>query len=69
MVLPCVESMTQANRFATLRTAEELALLPVALPSTLLFRVQSDSPDVIVIAAGEALVARGGNSSGLREIF
>ena len=69
MVLPCVESMTQANRFATLRTAEELALLPVALPSTLLFRVQSDSPDVIVIAAGEALVARGGNRSGLREIF
>jgi DNA-binding NarL/FixJ family response regulator len=44
-------------------------LLPVALPSTLLFRVQSDSPDVIVIAAGEALVARGGNRSGLREIF
>jgi DNA-binding NarL/FixJ family response regulator len=35
----------------------------------LLFRVQSDSPDVIVIAAGEALVAGAGNRSGLREIF
>lgn len=69
MVLPCVESMTQGSRFATLRAAEELALLPVALPSTLLFRVQSDSPDVIVIAAGEALVAGAGNRSGLREIF
>jgi DNA-binding NarL/FixJ family response regulator len=61
--------MTQGSRFATLRAAEELALLPVALPSTLLFRVQSDSPDVIVIAAGEALVAGAGNRSGLREIF
>jgi DNA-binding NarL/FixJ family response regulator len=61
--------MIHASRFAALRAAPELALLPVALPSTLLFRVQSDSPDVIVIAAGEAFLARGGNRSALQEVF
>ena len=44
-------------------------MLPVALPSTLLFRVQSDNPDVIVIAAGEAFLARAGNRSALQEVF
>ena len=58
VVLPCVDSMIHASRFAALRAARELDLLPVALPSTLLFRVQSDSPDVIVIAEGEAFLAR-----------
>src|ERR1700683_1049968 len=48
--------MIHASRFAALRTAPELALLPVALPSTLLFRAQSESPDVILITAGEAFL-------------
>ena len=69
MVLPCAESMTQAHRFAALRTAEEFTWLPVALPSTLLFRVQSDSPDALVIAAGDDFVSRVANRGGLREIF
>jgi DNA-binding NarL/FixJ family response regulator len=69
LVLPCVESMTQAGRFAALRTAPELTLLAVALPSTLLFRVQSDSPDAIVIAAGEIFLARMGNRSALQQVF
>jgi DNA-binding NarL/FixJ family response regulator len=56
-VLPCVDSMVHANRVEGLRAARQLKLLPVALPSTLLFRVQSDRPDVIVIAAGEAVLA------------
>jgi DNA-binding NarL/FixJ family response regulator len=57
VVLPVVDSMLHAGRFASLRSAPELQLLAVALPSTLLFRVQSDHPDVIVIASGEAFLA------------
>ena len=69
LVLPCVESMTQASRFAALRTTSELTLLGVALPSTLLFRVQSDNPDAIVIATGEASLARMGNRRALQQVF
>jgi DNA-binding NarL/FixJ family response regulator len=61
--------MTQASLFAALRSASELTLLAVALPSTLLFRVQSDNPDAIVIASGEILLARMGNRSALRQVF
>ena len=68
-MLPCVESMTQAHRFETLRTADELTWLPVALLSTLLFRVQSDSPDALVIAAGDDFLSRVAHRGGLREIF
>jgi DNA-binding NarL/FixJ family response regulator len=69
LVLPCVESMTQAGRFAALRTAQEVSLLAVALPSTLLFRVQSDNPDAVVIASGEAFLARMGDRSALQQVF
>jgi DNA-binding NarL/FixJ family response regulator len=69
LVLPCVESMAQAGRFAALSTAPELTLLAVALPSTLLFRVQSDNPDAIVIAAGEIFLARMGNRRALQQVF
>jgi DNA-binding NarL/FixJ family response regulator len=69
VVLPCVDAMIRASRFLALRTARELDLLAVALPSTLLFRVQSDSPDVIVIAEGESFLARAGNRATLAEVF
>jgi DNA-binding NarL/FixJ family response regulator len=69
LVLPCVDSAIHANRFAALRASREFDLLPVALPSTLLFRVQSDSPDVIVIAEAETLLARAGNRRALEEVF
>ena len=59
VVLPVVDSMIHAGRFAALRSAPALQLLAVALPSTLLFRVQSDHPDVIVIASGEAFLVCG----------
>jgi DNA-binding NarL/FixJ family response regulator len=69
VVLPCVDSMVDARRFAGLRLAPGLDLLAVALPSTLLFRVQSDNPDAIVIAAGEAFLARVGARHSLQEVF
>jgi DNA-binding NarL/FixJ family response regulator len=69
VVLPCVDSMTHANRFAMLRQAEELVWLPVALPSTLLFRVQNDHPDVVLIAGEGALLSRVRHRRGLREVF
>jgi DNA-binding NarL/FixJ family response regulator len=69
LVLPCVDSAIHANRFAALRASREFDLLPVALPSTLLFRVQSDSPDVIVIAEAETFLARAGNRRALEEVF
>jgi DNA-binding NarL/FixJ family response regulator len=43
-------------------------LLRDALPSTLLFRAQSDNPDAIVIVAEESFPAWGDNSS-LEEVF
>jgi DNA-binding NarL/FixJ family response regulator len=61
--------MTQTSRFANFRATERLAWLPVALPSTLLFRAQGDSPDAIVIAVRDGFLARLGNRSGLGEIF
>ncbi len=56
-VLPCVDSMVHANRFAALRAEPGLTLLPATLPSTLLFRVQADNPDAILVAAGESILA------------
>jgi DNA-binding NarL/FixJ family response regulator len=61
--------MLHASRFLSLRAARELRLLAVALASTLLFRVQSDHPDVIVIAAGEAFLAGSSPRSALQEVF
>jgi len=69
VVLPVVDSMLHAGRFASLRSAPELQLLSVALPSTLLFRVQSDHPDVIVIAAGEAFLAEASQRGTLQDVF
>jgi DNA-binding NarL/FixJ family response regulator len=69
VVLPVVDSMLHAGRFASLRSAPELQLLTVALPSTLLYRVQSDHPDVIVIAEGEAFLAGASQRSTLQEVF
>ena len=69
VVLPVVDSMLHAGRFQALRAARELQLLAVALPSTLLFRAQSDHPDVIVIAAGEAFLAGSSQRSTLQEVF
>jgi DNA-binding NarL/FixJ family response regulator len=69
MVLPCVDSMVHASRFVVLGRLREVELLPAALPSTLLFRVQNESPDVIVIAEGEAFLAGSGTRRGLEEVF
>jgi DNA-binding NarL/FixJ family response regulator len=69
VVLPGVDSMIHASRFAALRTAPELALLPVALPSTLLFRAQSESPDVILIAAGEAFLTSVRHRRAFEDVF
>jgi DNA-binding NarL/FixJ family response regulator len=69
VVLPVVDSMLHAGRFLSLRAARELRLLAATLPSTLLFRVQSDHPDVIVITTGEVFLAGSSQRSALREIF
>ncbi|HTZ60960.1 MAG TPA: response regulator transcription factor [Acidobacteriaceae bacterium] len=69
VVLPCIDSMVQASRFPAFGAARELDFLPPALPSTLLFRVQTDGPDAIVIAEGEAFLSRAGNRSALQEVF
>jgi DNA-binding NarL/FixJ family response regulator len=44
-------------------------LLHVALPSTLLFRAQSDNPDAIVIVTEESFPAAWANNSSLEEVF
>ncbi len=69
IVLPGVDSMIHAGHFTALGSAPELALLPVALASTLLFRVQSESPDAILIAAGEAFLASVRQRRAFEEVF
>ena len=58
--------MVHASRLEALGAAIDLTLLPITLLSTLPFRVQSDKPDVIVIAAAEAFPA---DRRGLAELF
>ena len=69
LVLPCVDSTGHANYFEAFRRAPELKLLPVALPSTLTFRMQSENPDAVVICTEEPLRSLWGNDSGLDELF
>lgn len=69
VVLPVVDSMVHAVRFQSLRAARELDLLPASLPSTLVFRVQRDHPDVVVIAAGEAFLEGLSQRRALEEVF
>jgi DNA-binding NarL/FixJ family response regulator len=69
IVLPSVDSMIHASRFTPLGGTPELALLPVALPSTLLFRAQSEDPDAILIAAGEAFLASVRHRRAFEEVF
>ena len=69
IVLPCVDSNIHASSFTALRSAPELNLLPVALPSTLLFRAQAESPDVLLVASGELFLAGVRNRSGFEELF
>jgi DNA-binding NarL/FixJ family response regulator len=68
IVLPGVDLMVHASLFAAFRAAPELALLPVALPSTLLFRAQSERPDAILIA-GEAFLASVRHRRVFEEVF
>ena len=69
LVLPCVDSMGHSNYFEASRRARELNLLPVALPSTLTFRMQSENPDAVVICTEEPLRSLWGNDSGMDELF
>jgi DNA-binding NarL/FixJ family response regulator len=70
VVLPGVDSMVHASRLEALGAGSDLTLLPVTLLSTLPFRVQSERPDVIVIAAGEAFLANSSTDRrALEEVF
>jgi hypothetical protein len=69
LVLPCVDSMMYSSYFEGLRGARGVDLLRITLPSTLLFRVQSDNPDAIVIVTDESFPAAWGNNSSLGEVF
>ena len=69
LVLPCVDSTSHSGYFESLRGARGVDLLRIALPSTLLFRAQSDNPDAIVIVTEESFPAAWGNNSSLEEVF
>jgi NarL family two-component system response regulator YdfI len=69
LVLPCVDSTLHSSYFEGLRGARGVDLLHVALPSTLLFRAQSDNPDAIVIVTEESFPAAWANNSSLEEVF
>jgi NarL family two-component system response regulator YdfI len=69
LVLPCVDSTLHSSYFEGLRGARGVDLLHIALPSTLLFRAQSDDPDAIVIVTEESFPAAWGDNSSLEEVF
>lgn len=69
LVLPCVDSTLHSSYFEGLRGARGVDLLRIALPSTLLFRAQSDNPDAIVIVTEESFPAAWGNNSSLEDVF
>ena len=69
LVLPCVDSTLHSSYFEDLRGAQGVILLRVALPSTLLFRAQSDNPDVIVIVTEEPFASARENDGSLEEVF
>jgi hypothetical protein len=69
LVLPCVDSTLHSSYFEGLRGARGVDLLRIALPSTLLFRAQSDNPAAIVIVTEESFPATWGDNSSLEEIF
>jgi DNA-binding NarL/FixJ family response regulator len=69
LVLPCVDSTLHSSYFEGLRGARGVDLLRIALPSTLLFRAQSDNPDAIVIIAEESFPAAWVNDGLLEEVF
>jgi DNA-binding NarL/FixJ family response regulator len=69
LVLPCVDSTLHSSYFEALRGAQGVNLLRIALPSTLLFRAQSDNPNVIVIVTEESFAGPWGNKSSLEEVF
>jgi DNA-binding NarL/FixJ family response regulator len=58
VVLPCVDSMVHTERFAALHAAPGLTVLPVTLPSTLPFRLETDNPDAVVVASESLLANR-----------
>jgi DNA-binding NarL/FixJ family response regulator len=60
--------MVHASLVTAFRAAPEFALLPVALPSTLVFRAQSEHPDAILIA-GEAFLANVRHRRVFGEVF
>jgi two-component system, NarL family, response regulator YdfI len=68
VVLPCVDSTLHSHYFDGLRSARGVELLRIALPSTLLFRAQSDNPDAIVVVTEESFPGASFHSS-LEEAF
>jgi DNA-binding NarL/FixJ family response regulator len=46
-VLPCIDSNVNTSYFGGMRGID---ILPIAMPSTLAYRIQSDQPDAVVIA-------------------
>lgn len=68
-VLPCVGARSLSDYFTALRSNVEIDLLPIALPSVLIYRVRNDQPDAIVIATEGFAETEWRNSSSLREVF
>jgi DNA-binding NarL/FixJ family response regulator len=69
LILPCADSTSQSSQFEALRCAEGVDLLRISLPSTLLFRAQSDNPDAIVIVIEESFPSLWVNNGPLEEVF
>lgn len=68
-MLPCVDSDVRSNYFSTLRNLLEIDLLPIALASTLSYRLRSDQPDVVAIASEEFSAPIWKNNNSLEEML
>jgi DNA-binding NarL/FixJ family response regulator len=68
-VLPCIDTAVNSSYFAGLRSIAGIDVLPVALVSTLAFRIQSDQPDAVVIATEGPGAKAWWNGTNLREVL
>ena len=68
-VLPCTESSIQQRRFQAMRSLGEIVWLPPASPATLTSRVESATPDLVLIATEDFRPSMWADPDLLRVIF
>lgn len=68
-VLPCIDSNVRAHPIAALRTAAGVDVVSIAPVSTLVYRIQSDDPDALVVVTQDLGAAAWQNNDDLADVL